>query len=494
MPFFSRVRDAVSGRQVGVDPHNWQLPSSYSTSTSNNKTVIPNPNIFSSVYLPGYIKDNTTKNPLLYPEVGHTAVHLSLLECFRNLRLSASAFDDKLQCPPAYEEKEHVKSGTKESAPAENLKWQALIKLAVTRFGAWWTNIGRILDHATSHARIRASERMAVQLTKDYLPPLDVLLIWYAFMLSTESYRLECQRLGRASPKVIELAFPWPAIREVIDLETMSYNLPFSAQNRFSTLTDQSANILSYLKNPPAYTEECVLPFDIDLCAEVNKHATFIEQSHNLLWIRGPALVGSLQRAAVQYFDSQLNRRPQMREQMEFNFGVELVWRTHRLFPQQYKYFLQTTEKISETSNSKESSSQDLSPYSGASIATNTCICWTCERIRNDLPTFVHRPSSFTGSDSMKSLLSTIPSAYLRQIQDDIGFHKAVEAARRNGKPLPTRPPTMAEKEAARVAKERQKEVGYLPGANEYFERMHDGTYKIRRYKTVQQWGTGWAI
>ncbi|CAI6091566.1 unnamed protein product [Clonostachys chloroleuca] len=496
MSLFNRVRRAVSGpNQVGVDPHDWKLPSSYSV--TEPKTNIPNPKIFSTAYIPGYIKHNTAKNPFLYPDIGHAAVHLVLLECFWKLRLSANGLDDEFEGLPTYEEVDQNLNVKPDQRATR--KWNTLIKLAVTRFEVWWSNIDRILDHASNYGRIYASERTAIQLSKDYLPPLDVLLVWYAFILNSRSYHLECRRSGRVSTRVLQLAFPWPALREIIDPNTMTYDLPLAARNRFSTLSGQSSDIFVYLKAPPAYIETESLTFGIDLCAEVKRHENFIDQAHHLLWIRGPALRGSLERASVQYFDAQLNHGMWMSEDDDLPFGVKLLWRTHLLFPAQYEHFLEIAKGTYGGSDLKEFFLQH-SPLPNTN--THMCICWTCERIRDDLPTFKH--TSYTNSVASSSSdqthhtlelqLSTLSAARFHQILDDIGFHHAVEGARKNGKPLPTRPPTKIEQEAEKVAKGKQKAMGYLPGVNEYFERMPDGSYKVRKHKAIPGWGTAWAF
>ncbi|EWZ35176.1 hypothetical protein FOZG_11209 [Fusarium oxysporum Fo47] len=127
------------------------------------------------------------------------------------------------------------------------------------------------------------------------------------------------------------------------------------------------------------------------------------------------------------------------------------------------------------------------------------CHCWTCERIRDDIPEFVYTKPSATASSStslttMQKQISSLSAESLLQIQDDLGFYLAVEDARRSGLPLPTRPPTTTEKEADKIAKQKQKELGYRPGLNEYVEVLPDGRRKIRTHKYASgMWGTTWV-
>lgn len=218
-----------------------------------------------------------------------------------------------------------------------------------------------------------------------------------------------------------------------------------------------------------------------------------MDDAHSLLWIRAPSLRGSLTRATEDYFDFQLSGAATSNIEVDLPFGVNLVWRTHILFPRQYGHFLLEVGSVEdEKATSREGGGLDVE-Y--ANVVSRGCYCWVCERIRDDLPDFYHLPVSSSSPSSSSSTIST-PSDYqsqistlsldqLRQIIDDLGFFNAVETARRAGRTLPTRPPTDAEKEAERIAKEKQAELGFRPGMDEYLEIMPDGRRKIRMRKYV---------
>ncbi|KAH8884060.1 hypothetical protein GQ53DRAFT_404319 [Thozetella sp. PMI_491] len=506
MPLFNRVQQALSGSggAANEDPHLWKLQSSYDPSKPGGKqTVIPSPKVFSNAFIPAEPEVGNLDSALSYPDVSHAAVHLALLECFWNLRLSASALDVEVDRPPAYEEKPRTLAAEPTTLP-ESQRWDLLIKLATARFAAWWSNIEDVLKHAAAYTH-HASTKVAVQLAKDQLPPLDVLLVWYAFMLDTDAYRAACRERQPPVPGIERLCFPWLAIRDAIDMETMHYTLSRPAEILFSTLSGQSADILTYLEQPPAYADPRALPAGLDLAVEVKNHEEFFEKAHRLLWIRGPALNGSLVRSSVDYLDFHLKRAaPSIACEGDLPFGIELLWRTHRLFPRQYDLFLKEIGDEEQSSDTKELKSHKslifLAEASDVDIAAGQCCCWTCERIRDDIPTFVHvsppdastaSTSSAAPSTSIKSEISTLSSEQLRQIKDDLCFYSAVENARERGAVLPTRPPTAAEKRADKLAKEKQKEVGYRPGLGEYTEILPDGTRKIRRQKNMAPYGRG---
>ncbi|KAH7157265.1 hypothetical protein B0J13DRAFT_167289 [Dactylonectria estremocensis] len=496
MSLFRRFREAISAseNQADLDPHAWQLPSSFSTPKPGGKqTIIPSPRIFASALIPRVPQAGNLETALAYPDIGHAAVHLALLECFWSLRLSANALDIEVDRPPAYEEKPRTTLTTAPASLPKSQRWNLLVDLAVARFTAWWSNIDDVLRHATAYAH-HGSDKVAVQLTKDYLPPLDVLLIWYAFMLDTDSYNQCRSRM----PQIQHLSFPWPAIRDAIDMEKMHFVLPRGAQALFSNLSGQSADILTYLKNPPAYSAPGVLPVEVDLAAEVKKYENFIDKAHTLLWIRAPSLNGSLSRASEDYLEFQLREAIPGKPQADLAFGIELLWQTHRLFPSQYDVFVGEIGSDQQSSDVKGLEPQTRRVSLGKAdphLESIQCLCWTCERIRDDIPTFVHSSplnassSSTTPAKDIPSQLSCLSSDQIRLIQNDVGFYTAVEDARRRHKTLPTRPPTEAEREVERRVKERQKELGYLPGLNDYVEVLPDGTRKIRTQKQTIPYG-----
>ncbi|KAG5804544.1 hypothetical protein H9Q74_013329 [Fusarium xylarioides] len=507
MPLFKSFRSGakVVDHAVNLDPHTWTLPSSYKPSQPDGKpTIIPDPRVFSNVFsIPCETEAQSIETLLAYPDASHAAVHLALLECFRNLKASAGALNIEVIQPPSYDD-------TKSPVPASpseptqlpsSQKWDLLIKLAVTRFTTWWSGIELLLNHASAYSH-HGGSRAALQLTKDYLPPLDILLVWYALMLSPEAYEAACNAQGANATRLKNLCFPWPAIRDVIDMDKMQLVLPRSAQKLFTNITSQPCDILEYLQSPPAYTDTGKVRIETDLFSEVKRHEEIIEESNKILWIRSPALQGSLIRAGLEYLDFHLREPNAVGGDMvcDQSFGVRLFWRTHRLFPRQYKAFLKEIGGM----QSEETQGQDLKrdakilfDMDDPSPIQEHCHCWTCERIRDDLPEFVYtKPSSAASSSTslspMQKQISSLSAETLLQIQDDLGFCLAVEDARRSGLPLPTRPPTTAEKEADKIAKQKQKELGYRPGLNEYVEVLPDGRRKIRTYKykyATGMWG-----
>lgn len=316
-------------------------------------------------------------------------------------------------------------------------------------------------------------------------------------MLDSSSYATACHARENDVPGLANLCFPWKAVCAVIDMEKMVFQLPRGAQTLFHTLSVQSADILTYLSGPPAYTEEPSPLLPVDMVAEVKKHESFLDEAHALLWIRSPALRGSLERASAEFegVKARLACDTNAGPAGELSFGSRLFWRTLRLFPSVYKGFVRNTDAPNYHGD-KPLVAHDETPGG----APSHCACWTCERIRDDLPRFsrpqaaaLERDSSpSSSSEVMLQQISSLSAQQLHQIQDDLGFFRAVEKARSSGRPLPSRPPTDAEKQKVKLAKQRQDAVGFRPGINEYAEVQADGSTKIKRSKHANAW-TGWG-
>ena len=490
MSLFNRVRGHLSRDQTG-DPHSWSLPNKYSISSSTSRaTLIPNPAALRNAFVPD-ASTQPPQNALIYPDTSHAAVHLCLLECFRNLRRSAIELDIQSYKPPAYTEDAEAHHSLVEERLPESLHWDLLVRLAVTRFTTWWTSLPQVFSHATAYDH-RAGSTAEVQLSLNYLPPLDVLLVWYSLMLEEEEYTRLCHQA--VDTRLSRLCFPWPAIRDAIDHETMTFTLPRPAEILFSTISEQSADILKYLDEPPAYAESSESPFAIDLVFQVHQQEAFIDASHDVLWIRSPALDGSLKRASAEYIRLQSSGQLSEYNLQQLPYGVELIWRTHRLFPAQYVNYCHTTsvEVAGEPHDLKVTSSSETADSSSSGPPTSeydACICWACERIRDAAPAWNYDKGTKLFDSSIVESLS---SDRISQIKDDVGFYRTTEANRRQGLPLPTRPPTSAEKEAEKLEAKKKKDLGYLPGTNEYIEVLPNGKKKYRVRSSLQvaySWG-----
>ncbi|OCT51966.1 hypothetical protein CLCR_08378 [Cladophialophora carrionii] len=473
-----------------LDPHLWELSHSpnWTTSASSKhpKTVIPDPSIFRDSITPSL--ENAEQGSVRgYPTPGHLAANLVLIECFLKFKDAVTTTHklDILDVPTYSNAQAPEKSEPEPDGAQASQRWNTLVRLAVSRFQVWFENIESLLRHAAAYHRYGAnSSAHHAAITADYLPPLDVLMVWYAYMNHPSSYRDD--NLAHSSPKLLEIPMPWQAILAVIDVDTCTYRPPAAAQKLFTTTTTQSPDILVYLRDPPPYSNlDPHMVFSIDLASAVHDlldGANFMPQMHALLWLRSPSLEGTLARALARY--AALPEATGLRAsiwfaRVEADPALELVWRTHMLYPMAFASYSNATfggdalvvmegeesrqEQLDLISDSTEKLGLTQT-WSDDSADSESCYCWTCERIRDEVPNYVYRPPS-ASTDTSPNLgtpsssrnpvfprepanvnpLLCLTTNQISEIKADVAFHRHVEASRQGnppGTPLPTRPLT----------------------------------------------------
>ena len=72
-------------------------------------------------------------------------------------------------------------------------------------------------------------------LDRDHLPPIDVLMVWHAYMLNPHAYLEDCLRYGKM--RLWHTNMPWAAIAECIDPHTFIYHGTYAAQQAFTHTT-----------------------------------------------------------------------------------------------------------------------------------------------------------------------------------------------------------------------------------------------------------------
>ncbi|EMD39261.1 hypothetical protein CERSUDRAFT_112923 [Gelatoporia subvermispora B] len=115
---------------------------------------------------PPKIGPHTLSEPIV--EIEHIKAHLALLDSFHDLRTSVEQYRPSLDTP------EFARP------PAGPQRWSWFAERAVGRFQRWLTKV-------------------SVQDTQEWeekdIPPLDVLMVWHAYMLHPRWYAEDCERL-----------------------------------------------------------------------------------------------------------------------------------------------------------------------------------------------------------------------------------------------------------------------------------------------------------
>lgn len=189
------------------------------------------------------------------PTVDHCVVHLALMDAFARLREDVSSRDGLFGISDELAELARLLPSEQASAlerldQIREKRWAVYVCRAVDRFERWW---GRSLDkipNAESRGRLRQrdlayksgfevftrldiSERLHV--TPDELPPLDVLMVWHAFMLDPRDYLEDCLRYGRMG--FWATGMPWAAIHSSMDGVHLRSEPGLEAQDFFKSTT-----------------------------------------------------------------------------------------------------------------------------------------------------------------------------------------------------------------------------------------------------------------
>jgi hypothetical protein len=187
------------------------------------------------------------------PSVNETIAHLKTLECFSRLRQTAASTDGLFGIHNAIVVDIARSSNLASGEGADELlpklaekRWAIYISRAVDRFHDWVSVIvpnGPIptmaeLEYDGRNDMIMhpGYAKQAMQpIGQSNMPPLDVLMIWHAYMLNPRAYLEDCVRLGRMT--LWNTRMPWNAIAACIHPSTFNFEAGAAAEGTFARLT-----------------------------------------------------------------------------------------------------------------------------------------------------------------------------------------------------------------------------------------------------------------
>ncbi|RDH16627.1 hypothetical protein M747DRAFT_286519 [Aspergillus niger ATCC 13496] len=258
-------------------------------------TSIPPPDLFKtlSFELNDASPTQGSKNDI--PTIGECAVHLELLEVFRNLRIQV------------------------------------------------------IQSKELDHVWIRAAEK---QLEGDgnngtlILPPVDILMVWHAFLLNPSDYKEFCTR--HQLDRIQEVPFPWPVIHGCIDPTNWSLTLPSANKQWLEStanittdplisLTDTISKIQSTPNQTNQRTIPSISPENEALLHNVLRQTNFIDQMHDCLWILYPDAEEILESARKRYNNFVELFRLHPGVMLVPTLDIDLVWHTHLCSAARYR-------------------------------------------------------------------------------------------------------------------------------------------------------------
>ena len=73
------------------------------------------------------------------------------------------------------------------------------------------------------------------------IPPVDVLMVWHAYMLNPRAYLEDCVRLGRMALWYTKM--PWSQVAERIDPSTFAFETDAATEENFTRLTGRHVSV-----------------------------------------------------------------------------------------------------------------------------------------------------------------------------------------------------------------------------------------------------------
>ncbi|OCK78592.1 hypothetical protein K432DRAFT_435876 [Lepidopterella palustris CBS 459.81] len=476
-----KIESASTTPQGATNIH---IPAFGTAATSEENPIIPDPSLFD--FGSQYSEDCSTK----LPTVAECAAHLELLEAFYHIRLkvlSSTALDSVLGIRPeprtVYRKiylgygrgysREEVKLRDDTFQERRKEKWSFYLALAAARFLRWTEAVEEQLDGP------KGSKDNSL-----HLPPIDVLMVWHALLLNPSWFR---SFEARPLKNLFTTRFPWKEIHNAIDADKMDwpYNMPRESiawflektglePDLFEALikTNTSSSIQQLLKRqgaPDSHENthrgltvedvDAVLrrPADIDelqtmflkccrdavnqdttitkLVDAVQRQASFVDKMERQLWIRSPAIEGTLRRAIDRYSKFLKLFKLYAKTMLVPTLDIDLAWHTHQCSPYRYEVgtvkmagrLIDHDDKLDKgTLNSGFTRTKDLYRIRFAQDY-QVCNCWDCEALLSAIT-------------AQSSETQTNTSVTVRYVYENVAYHRAVEIARRKGhKWLPIR-------------------------------------------------------
>ncbi|KAL3475373.1 hypothetical protein BJX99DRAFT_160012 [Aspergillus californicus] len=412
------------------------------------------------------------------PTISQCATHLKLLSVFYQIRrrvLNSTSLDAALGIVPARRQVyRKVGQARRKTWQTVNLrdtsfqgkrqaKWPFYLLIASVRFLKWaWTVESMDEQSSSSDAAIM-------------LPPIDVLMVWHALLLNPSWF----ESIGFKS--LPRYPFPWEQINGAINSErsTWPYNPPSASSALFVKTTLLEADLFKYLANDNhtqdfkklmkkhSFNSSSTKPYTLlsereikqaltslprnlvedetiflqtyrlaidgktsntvrKLIDAVVRQASFVEKMENHLWIRSPAVEGTLTRAIDRYSKFLKLFRLYPSKMLVPTLDIDLVWHTHQCSAFQYnEAMMKIAGRLIDHNDKLGKNALDPGFERTAALFRTRfgleylrCHCWDCE-----------------------ALLSAIQDAksgeaVAKEVHQTVAYHRAVEIARRAGRTM----------------------------------------------------------
>ncbi|PNP61297.1 hypothetical protein FNYG_13983 [Fusarium nygamai] len=448
-------KDMVSGSSRPKNPNG--LPYELAVKPEDVPTI-PDPGIFefptpTNANNAPSRKQNTPD--LALPTLSECAAHLEFLETLFILRqkiLVSTELDDAMQTKPVRETKTGYQ-GDEKTLKDDKLwerrqaKWPRFVELATVRFLAW-------RDHFNKSS--------AREITRDNLPPLDILMVWHSFLLNPRLFFNTC-----SEEPLFSVKFPWKHIHHAIDNTEWAFTLPPAAAANYEEASgfapdlfndiiswkDFTSSTLTHMSNtgfgvtgyrPSIYQSPCMeysqlfREYDSELAKQLRdaviRQASFVDKMNSFMWIRSPSLEGTVRRAIARY-QNFCKLLKMSKTTVVPTLDIDLVWHTHQCTAKHYGQAMKvlTGKFVNHDDTIEKPQLGDgfgetrrlYRVYFGQEY--RSCGCWDCQALLTELERAVE-----DGQDVDMDKITA-------KVKEDVFYYRAVEWSRRHKTSLPMR-------------------------------------------------------
>lgn len=426
------------------------------------------------------------------PSPAECATHLELLQTFYVLRqriIISEEIDKSFNIQPIRVvktgrrgDKKTLKDDT--LADRRQVKWTRYVEFAVIRFLAWKENLPL--------EKTGAETRPVLQ----RLPPLDVLMVWHAFTLNPRLFQRHCKdeplyqvkipweaihatirnlEWDYTQEEIVELQFEidtglpahlfeqfksWTGYSESASLQSTKYLTAFSLgftpapseqalledgvfleskRSTFTPLQEAAANKhfhvareYARLFHKYAGPEAKASSLTSELRGAVIRQCDFVDKMSAKIWIRSPALPGTLRRAIDRYgkFLALIRLHPGMI--VVPTLDIDLAWHTHQCSAAAY------SDDVQELTGKFVDHNDKLGkPVLGTGMAETKrlyriqfgedyrhCGCWECEALLDHVEEAV-KQALITGEEDVDM------GAIARTVAEEVALYREMEIATR---------------------------------------------------------------
>ncbi|OJD15089.1 hypothetical protein AJ78_04636 [Emergomyces pasteurianus Ep9510] len=262
-----------------INPPNGPPPS-YTPNDPNSDDTPPSASLRELHFGPSGLQESV--NPVSVGPVttDQCIAHLKLLAALADLRETISAIDGLFNLHDTeYEKYQTEESRLKAARLIREKRWAVYVGRAVDRFSTWHercirsdgfgSNMGAVTIYdMTSPGGLSSSVAWngTINWTADMMPPLDVLMVWHAYMLNPRDFLEDCIRFGKMS--FWKTGLPWEVVNSCIDHRTFDYSPPPEAAANFKMKTglqwDGNHDSPSKTLSCPQCLNQVIVPWQIE--------------------------------------------------------------------------------------------------------------------------------------------------------------------------------------------------------------------------------------